>query len=127
MAGGPRGAATTREGTHQAGRRARTAAPRSAVGSCREGVPVRDERGHPDTRGALRRSLPAPDLPLHVRAELRGGLPGVLVERRRRQRRSAASPRTRRDDVVRLAGAAREAPGLQAEYGLGLPLGLLSG
>ena len=113
MAGGPRGAAATREGTHPDGRRARTAAPRTAMGPGRERVPVRNRRGDQDAGRAFRGPLPAPRLPLHVRPELRGRLPGLFVERRRRQRRPAASPRARRDDALRLARAAREAPGLQ--------------
>ena len=36
--------------------------------------------------GALRRSLPAPRLPLHVRPELRGGLSDLLVDGRHRRR-----------------------------------------
>ena len=38
---------------------------------------------------------------------------------------AAASARSRRDDALRLTRAAREAPGLQEEDGLELPLGLL--
>jgi hypothetical protein len=53
------------------------------------------------------------------------GCPRVLVERRRRQRRPAASPRARRDDALRLARTAREAPGLQATDGLELSLGVV--
>ena len=52
-------------------------------------VPVEKEyrfdygRGPADPWRALRRSLPALGLPLHVRAELRGRLPGQLVDGRR--------------------------------------------
>jgi hypothetical protein len=57
--------------------------------------------------------------------ELRGRLPDVLVERRRRQRRPAASPRPRRNDRLRLAGTARAASGVQAADGMELPLDFL--
>src|SRR5215208_2841077 len=101
MAGGSRGAAATREETHPDGRRARTAAPRAALGPGREGVPLRDRRGHADAGGAVRRPQSAARLPLHVRPELRGRLPDVLVDGRHRRRRPPAPARARRDDDVR--------------------------
>src|SRR5215218_10560796 len=118
MAGGSRGAAPTREGTHPDGRRARTPAPRAALGPAREGVPLRDRRGHADAGAAVRRPHSAARLPLHVRPQLRGRLPDVLVDGRHRRRRPPAPARARRDDDVRLAGAAGEAAGVQAADGL---------
>ena len=100
-------------------------APRAAVGAGREGVPVRHRRRHADAGAAVRRALPAPRLPLHVRAELRGRLPHLLVDGGRLQRPPSAPPRARPDDAARLARAAREAPGVQAEDGLEHSLGLL--
>src|SRR5215204_2711034 len=127
MAGGSRGAAATREGTHPDGRRARTAAPRVALGPGREGVPLRDRRGHADAGGAVRRPHSAARLPLHVRPQLRSRLSDVLVDGRHRRRRPPAPARARRDDDVRLAGAAGEAAGVQAADGLEHALGLADG
>jgi NAD(P)-dependent dehydrogenase (short-subunit alcohol dehydrogenase family) len=54
----------------------------------------------------------AVDLPLHVRAELRGGLPGQLVDGRRPRRPPAAPSCPRRDPAARVAGSAGQAPGV---------------
>ena len=68
-----------------------------------------------DARRAVRRPLAADRLPLHVRPGLRGGMPELLGDRRRVQRRRPAPrPPRRRDDAVRVAGPAREAAGLPA-------------
>src|SRR3712207_3141271 len=48
-----------------------------------------------------------------VRPGVRGRLPAVLVDGRRRGRAPAASARARPDDDVRLAGPARAAAGVQ--------------
>src|SRR5215216_135841 len=123
----PRGAAASREGAHADGRRARAATARVAVGARREGVPIRDGRRHARAARALRRSLAAPRLPLHVRPQLRSRLSDLLVDGRHRRRRPPAPARARRDDALRLAGAAREAAGVQAPDGLEHAVGLVSG
>ena len=121
-----RAAAGAREGAHPPQRRARARAARAALGADREGVQLRDRRGDQDARRALRRPLAAARLPLHVRPRLRGGLPGLLVERRHLQRRRPAPERPRRHVALRLARAAREAAGVQAAHGLDVPLGVVS-
>ena len=72
------------------------------------------------SRSCIRRAIPAARLPLHVRPELRGGLPGQLVDGRRCRQRAPASARSRRDVRVRLTSTPGEAPGLQAPNGLEL-------
>ena len=81
--------------------------------------------GTPDPGRALRRPLPAPDLPLHVRAGLRGGMPGQLLDGRRPRRPAAAPSCPRRDPAARFAGSAGEASGVQAADGLEPSLGLV--
>ena len=58
---------------------------------------------------------------------VRGWLPDLLLDGRHRRRRPPAPACARRDDDVRLAGAAREAAGLQAADGLEHALGLVGG
>ena len=125
MAGGSRRAAAAREGAHPHGRRPRPDATGAPLGTGRERVPLRHRRRWPNTAGALRRPLAAPDLPLHVRSELRCRLPDVLVVGRRRQRGPATPPRAGRDDALRLTSADREAPRLRGADGLELPVGLV--
>ena len=67
------------------------AATRAALGAGGEGLPLRHGGRREGHRRAVRRSLAAARLPLHVRAELRGRLPGQLVDRRHA---STASCRT---------------------------------
>src|SRR5262245_6519539 len=119
-----RDAARAREGAHADGRRAGARAPRAAVAPGREGVPPRDGRWPTHAGRAVRRPRPAARLSLHVRAQLPGRLPDVHVDGRRRQRTDPAPERARRDDALRLPGAAREAAGIQAPDGLVLPVGL---
>ena len=64
------------------------------------------------------------DLPLHVRAELPGGVPGQLVDGRWPGRPAAAPACPRRDPAAGLAGSAGEAAGVQAADGLEHSLGL---
>ena len=85
----PRGAARPREGAHAAGRRAGARAPRPPLGAGRAGLPLRHRGRRADAGRAVRRSLAAPRLPLHVRAELRGRRRGELVDRRHDRRRSS--------------------------------------
>ena len=73
----------------------------------------------------LPRPLAAPRLPLHVRARLHGRLP-VLLGDRGRLRRLRRPPRESRRHALRgVAGAAREAAGVQAADGLELPVGVV--
>ena len=53
------------------------------MGANRQGVPLRDRRGERLAQGSLSRALAAPHVPLHVRARLRGGVSGLLDDRRR--------------------------------------------
>ena len=71
-------------------------------------------------------ALAAPRLPLHVRARVHGGMPGLLVDRRRLQRLRRPPREPRRDARRGVAGAAREAPGVQAADGLELPMGVVA-
>ncbi len=125
VARGTRGTAQAGEGAHQAGRRDRAAASGSALGPRGEGLPLRDGRRGEVARRAVRRALPATRLPLHVRPELPGRMPDQLVDRRLHRRRRPAPARPRRDVDPRLAGTAREAPGVQAPHGLEHPVGLV--
>src|SRR5260221_13543284 len=63
---------------------------------------------------ALRRPLPANDLPLHVRAGLRGGMPGQLVDGRRPRWPPAGPSCPRCDPAARFTGSAGETAGVQA-------------
>src|SRR6266508_693541 len=98
------------------------AAARAALGSSREGVPLRHRRRHTQAGGAVRRPLAARGLPLNVRPELRGWLHDLLVDRRRSQRRRPAPARARRDHGLRVADPAREVADVQAAHGLEFPL-----
>ena len=74
---------------------------------------------------AVRRALAAARLPLHVRPELRGRLPGQLVDRR--HGRTASLPHLHARDVTLLLVSRApldEAAGLQAAHGLEHSLGL---
>ena len=78
---------------------------------------------------SLARPVPRPvaaaHLSLHVRARLHGGLPVVLGDRRRIQRLRRAPGEPRRDALGRVAGAAREAAGIQATDGLDVSRGFV--
>src|SRR5829696_1216548 len=124
MARCSRAAAGTREGAHPARRRARGAATRAALGAGGEGVPLRYRRRREVARRAVRRTIPAARLPLHVRPKLRGGLPGQLVDRRQRRRGAATSACSRRDVLACLTSTAGEAAALQAPHGLEPSLGV---
>jgi RNA polymerase sigma factor (sigma-70 family) len=86
VACGPAGAAQGREGADPAQRRAGATSAGTALGSDRQGVPIRDRRGQRLAGRPLPRALAAPRLPLHVRARLHCRLPGLLGDRRRLQR-----------------------------------------
>src|SRR5207245_8540637 len=91
---------------------------RAALCASGEGIPLRHGRRREAAGLALRWTIPAPRLPLHVRPELRGRLPDLLVDGRRHRRPAPAPARPRRDVRIRLTGTAEEAPGLQAPHGL---------
>ena len=84
------------------------------------------EEGSASLRGPLPGPLAAPRLSLHVRARLQGGLPVLLGDRRRLQRHRRAPGEPRRDALGGVAGAAREAAGVQAADGLDLSLGVVA-
>ena len=86
---------------------------------------LRYRRRREGARRAVRRAIPAARLPLHVRPQLRGRLPGQLIDRRHRRRRTPAPARSRRDLRARLTSTAGEAAALQAPHGLESSLGLL--
>ena len=113
------------EGADAARRRAGAAAPGAALGPDRQDLSLRDRGRQRLAGGSLPRALAAPRLPLHVRARLHGRMRVVLVDRRRlrRLRRSPGEPRRRPDGGV--AGAARQAAGLQAADGVDVSLGVL--
>ena len=71
------------------------------------------------------RALAAPRLPLHVRARLQGGLSVLLGDRGRVQRHRRPPGEPRRHAHGGVAGAAREAAGVQAADGLDVSLGVL--
>ena len=112
-----------RKGAHETRRRARAAATRAAVGARRRST-ASTRTTVKDARRAVRRALPAARLPLHVRPQLPGRLPGEFVNCRLDRRRAPAPARAGRDDAPRLTSAAGEAAGLQAPHGLEHPLGL---
>ena len=126
VAGGPARAAQGGEGADAAQRRAGAAAAGAAVGSDRQGVSIRDRRGERLAGGPLPRALAAPRLPLHVRARLHGGVSGLLGDRGRVQRLRRAPGQPRRHAVGGVAGAAREAAGVQAADGVDVSLGVLA-
>ena len=80
--------------------------------------------GRPEVaRGAVRRPLPAADLPLHVRPQLRGRLPGEHLDRRLVRQSDPAPEGSRRDVDRRLRGADREAAGVSRTDGVELSTG----
>ena len=111
------------EGPHAAQRRAGAAAAGAAVGPDRQGVPIRDRRGERLADGPLPRALAAPRLPLHVRARLHGGVPVLLGDRGRLQRLRRPPGQPRRHALGGVAGAAREAAGVQAADGMDVSRG----
>src|SRR2546425_7429084 len=124
MAWGPAGAARGREGADAAQRRTGAVAAGAALGSNRQGVPLRDRRGHSVPRRSLQRTLAAPHLSLHVRARVHGWV-SVLLRHRGWLRRLRRPPRESRRHALRgVAGSARETAGVQAAHGLELPLGV---
>ena len=82
------------------------------------------EQGTTEPRRAVRWPQPAHDLPLHVRAVLRGGMPGLLLDRGHARRPGAAPQGQGHHPDARLPRAAREADRLQAADGLGHRLGV---
>ena len=77
-----------------------------------------------DGGGAVRRPLAAPDLPLHVRPELRGRVPGELLDRRHVRQPDPAPEGARRDADCGVRGADREAPGVPRADGVEVHLGV---
>jgi hypothetical protein len=71
-----------------------------ALGSHRQGVPLRDRRRHSVPRRSLQRTLAAAHLSLHVRARLHGRV-SVLLGDRGRLRRLRRSPRESRCHALR--------------------------
>src|SRR6266516_6954493 len=124
MARRTRAATRPRKGAHETRRRARAATTRAALGAGGEGVPLRHRRRREAAGRAVRWTIPAARLPLHVRPELRGRLPDLLVDGRRDRRPAPAPARPRRDVRIRLTSTAGEAAGLQAPHGLEYALGL---
>src|SRR6267142_4736104 len=115
------------EGADTPRRRAGSAAAGIAVGPGRQAVSIRDRRGQRLAGGALPRPLAAPRLSLHVRPRLQGGLRDVLDDRGRVQWICHSSGQPRRHTFSGVAGAAREAAGVQAADGMDLSLGVLAG
>ncbi len=76
--------------------------------------------------GPLQRALAAPRLPLHVRARLHGGLSVLLGDRGRVRRLRRPPGEPRRHAFGGVAGAAREAAGVQAADGVDVSLGVLA-
>jgi hypothetical protein len=95
------------------------------VGSDRQGVSTRDRRGKRLAGRPLPRALAAPRLPLHVRARLHGRVSVLLGDRGRVRRLRRPPGEPRRHAFGGVAGASREAAGVQAADGLELPLGVL--
>src|SRR5215469_9011602 len=91
MVESPARVAESRERANEAQRRAGSSAAGVAVGSCKQGVSLRDGEGKRFAGGPLPRALPAARLPLHVWSRLFGGLSLVLVDRGRLQRSRRAS------------------------------------
>src|SRR5437899_4465051 len=118
-------AARGREGTHAAQRRDGAAAAGAAVGSHRQGLSIRDRRGERLAGRPLPRALAAPRLPLHVRARLHGGVSVLLGDRGRVRRLRRPPGQPRRHAFGSVAGAPREAAGVQAADGLDVSLGVL--
>src|SRR5262249_23736823 len=77
----------------------------AGLGADGEGVRLRDRRGERRAGGSLRRAFPAPRLPLHVRARLRGGVSVVFVDRGRLRRLRRPPRQPRRHPLRRLSGA----------------------
>ena len=125
VARGAARAARGREGAHAAQRRAGAAAAGAAVGPDRQGVSIRDRRGERLAERPLPRALAAPRLPLHVRARLHGGVSVLLGDRGRVRRLRRPPGQPRRHAVGGVAGAAREAAGVQAADGVDVSLGVL--
>ena len=73
---------------------------------------------------AVRRPLPAGRLPLHVRADLDGRLPGLLLDHGHARSPGPPPEGQGHHSAARLPRAAREAPRLQGADGLGHRLGL---
>ena len=119
-------AARGREGAHAAQRRRCEAETEAAVGSDRQGVSIRDRRGQSLAGRPLPRALTAPSVSLHVWARLHGGLPGLLGDRRRLRRPGSPLGQPRRHTFSGVAGASREAAGVQAADGVDVPLGIIA-
>src|SRR6185437_13339804 len=113
VAGGSQGATRGRARARGARRAGRGAAAGAAVGARRERVQVRDGGRGEVVAGTVRGALAAAHLPPDVWGGLGGGVPGLLVARRRTQRDGRPLERPRPDAGLHVAGAAREARRLQ--------------
>src|SRR5438132_2417695 len=109
------------EGADAAQRRAGAAAAGAAVGPDRQGVSIRDRRGKRLAGRPLQRALAAPRLPLHVRTRLHGGVSVLLGDRGRVRRLRRPPGQPRRHAFGGVAGASREAAGVQRRMGWTFP------
>src|SRR6266849_1645904 len=123
MARGPAEAARGREGAHAAWRRAGAVAARAALGSNRQGVPLRDRRGRSVPRRSLQRTLPTTYLSLHVRARVHGRVSVLLGDRGRLRWLRRPPCESRRHALRGVSSSPAETAGVQAADGLELPLG----
>ena len=94
------------------------------MGAGRQGVPLRDRRGERLAGTPLQGALAAPRLPLHVRARLHGRVSVVFGDRGRVRRLCRPSGQPRCNALGGVAGAAREAAGVQAADGVDVSLGI---
>ena len=69
---------------------------------------------------------PAPRLSFHVWARLHGGMSGLLLDRRRLQRLRSPPSQPRCHTYGGVAGSSQEAPGVPAEDGVDVPLGVIA-
>jgi hypothetical protein len=83
------------------------------------------EEGGKDARRVVRRADAAPHLPPDVRSDVCGGVSGLLGPGRSLRPGSRPLEQPRCDVDLHLARAHREAAGLQAAHGLGVPLGVV--
>jgi len=97
------------------------------VGSPRQGLPLRHRERCDHARRAVRRPLAAARVPLHARPRLGGGLPELLVGRRRLRHDVPAPAEPRRGVHRRVAGAAAEAARVPGPDGVELPVGVVVG
>ena len=88
------------------------------MGPDRQGVSIRDRRGERLAGRPLQRPVAASRLPLHVRARLHRRVSVLLGDRGRVRPFRHPPGQSRRHAFCRVAGAAREAAGVQGEDGV---------